>query len=312
MEQKNKIFIGIDVSKETLDIFMDSKHSKIQNTSLAISSFIKNDISDKKIQLCVLESTGGYEKLAMSVMQQAGIPVHKAHPNKVHSFAKASGHFAKTDKLDAKLLEKYASFVSDTEQGDEPLSQAQIDLRELRSIQRDLEDSLHAYQCRLQHANKISKSHIEKHIEHIKKQLNEIGDNVEKVINEDEELKIKHELLTSYKGVGSKISTILIAELPELGRLNTKEIGSLTGLVPKTYESGKKTSNGHITGGRFYARKALYMAALVAMRYNDKMKTMYNRLLEAGKPKKVALVAIMHKIIICLNSMLKNNKAYML
>jgi transposase len=138
MEQKNKIFIGIDVSKETLDIFMDSHHFKIQNANKAISFFIKKNISDKKIQLCVVESTGGYERLVMSMMQQADISVHRAHPNKVYAFAKAAGHFAKTDKLDAKLLEKYANFVSDTEHDDAPLSQAQIDLQELRSIQRDL------------------------------------------------------------------------------------------------------------------------------------------------------------------------------
>ncbi len=112
-KKDKKIFIGIDVSKATLDISLSGKHYKIGNTAKAISSFIKDDIAGRKIFLAVLESTGGYENLALQMLSKAGISVHRAHPNKVHAFAKACGHFAKTDKLDSILLEKYAVFIDD-------------------------------------------------------------------------------------------------------------------------------------------------------------------------------------------------------
>src|SRR3989338_1432710 len=116
--------------------------------------------------------------------------------------------------------------------------------------------------------------------------------------------------MMSVTGIGKQVSNALLAELPELGSIGNKQIASLTGLAPKTYESGTKFSKGHIAGGRFYARKVLYMAALVATRHDVRMKNVYDRLLAAGKPKKVALVAIMRKIVVCLNAMVRNNEKY--
>ena len=133
---------------------------------------------------------------------------------------------------------------------------------------------------------------------------------MEEVIESDEKLKNKNTLLKSYKGVGNQVSTVLLAELPELGKLNNKEIALLVGVAPKISHSGIKTPSGHISGGRFHVRKAMYMAALVAARYNKKMKAFYERLLQNGKAKKVALTAVMRKIVVCLNSMLKNNSVY--
>ena len=142
-----KIFIGIDVSKATLDISISGKHFKIENTLKSISAFIKAEIllSKERIGLICLESTGGYEMLAYQMMQASGLKVHRAHPNKVHSFGKASGAFAKTDKLDARLLEKYAEFAFDTngEIGDEVISESTLLLQSLRGIERDLMDALH-------------------------------------------------------------------------------------------------------------------------------------------------------------------------
>nr|WP_159077633.1 transposase [Wolbachia endosymbiont of Bemisia tabaci] len=124
-------------------------------------------------------------------------------------------------------------------------------------------------------------------------------------------MKEKSKLLTSYKGVGRKTASILLIEVPELGRLDNKEIACLVGVAPKTSESGRKVSKSQVIGGRFYARKALYMSAVVAMRHNKKMKVFYQRLVDSGKAAKVALVAVMRKIIICLNAMIKNNNFYL-
>jgi transposase len=306
----NKIFIGIDVSKATLDISLSGKHYKINNTAKSILSFIKDSIVAKKIVLCVLESTGGYERLAMQLLSKADVPVHRAHPNKVHAFAKACGHFAKTDKLDSILLERYAAFISDKNVVTEIVSDSILELQALRSVERNLEDNLHAYQCRREHLTGKALIHLNKQVAFIKKQLVEISKDIEELVKNDKDLSSKQHLLTSYKGVGKKTANSLMSELSELGKLNKREIASLVGVVPKTYESGQKIARGHIQGGRFYARKALYMSALVAMRYNERIKIFYERLRANGKSAKIALVAVMHKIIVHLNSMIKNNEIY--
>ena len=313
MNTENKVFVGIDVSKATLDISLSGNHFQIKNTKKAISSFIFKEIVNKNLQpsLVCLESTGGYEIIAMQCFQEEKIAINRAHPNRVHSFAKASGHFAKTDKLDAKLLEKYAAFVSDDEKGDAPLDDIFLELQELKSIERDLMEDLHANQCRIKMCHsKKAVSYLKRQINFLQAQLKKIRKNIEESISADNTLKQKRDLLMTHKGVAYQTSNSLIIELPELGRLTNKEIAALVGVAPKTYESGMKKSSGHIIGGRFYVRKSLYMAALVACRHNQKLKVFYDRLIAAGKAKKVALIAVMRKIIICLNAMLRDNNVY--
>lgn len=264
------------------------------------------------VKLCVVESTGGYEKLVIKLLREHNIAVHRAHPNRVYAFAKACNHFAKTDKLDAKLLEKYAEFITKNDEVVEYIvSQKQEELKELRAVERNLNDEVHANKCRLHKVTGKAREYIEKQIEFAKKQLEQIRQDIEDIINSDPDLKEKSKLLTSYKGVGRKTASILLIEVPELGRLDNKEIACLVGVAPKTSESGRKVSKAQIIGGRFYARKALYMSAVVAMRHNKKMKVFYQRLVDFGKAAKVALVAVMRKIIICLNAMIKNNNFYL-
>lgn len=159
--------------------------------------------------------------------------------------------------------------------------------------------------------NSATKPIIVKQIEFAKKQLEQVRKDIEDIIDSDPDLKEKSKLLTSYKGVRRKIAIILLIEVPELGRLDNKEIACLVGVASKTNESGRKVGKAQIIGGRFYARKALYMSAVVAMRHNRRMKALYQRLVDSGKAAKVALVAVMRKIIICLNAMIKNNNFYL-
>lgn len=312
MVTKNKYFIGIDVSKATLDISMEGKHFKIKNEEISIGNFIKTEIMTKKDfpSLVCLESTGKYEILAMQCFANVQIPIHRAHPNRVHSFAKASGHFAKTDKLDAKLLEKYACFVSDNEKGDSVASAAAFELQELRSVEKSLLELVHAHKCRMHISFGKAKQYYKLQIKFLDNQIALIRKDITNVINSDNDLSAKHNLLMSFKGVGKQTANALLAELPELGQLNKKEIASLIGVAPKLYESGTKKLNGHIAGGRFFVRKALYMAALTASRYNDRMKNFYTRLLAKGKAKKQALVAVMRKMIVSLNAMIRDNQSY--
>ena len=309
MSVHDNIFMGIDVSKNHLDIYFALKHFKIKNNLKSISNFIKLNLIAVKvtIKLCVLETTGGYEKLVMKLLQQGGIKVHRAHPNKVYAFAKVKGHFAKTDKLDSVLLEQYAAFIADIESGDEIISATQEELKALKSIETDLQANIQANKNRLHHLSGKAHAYLKKQIKFCEKQIEQIRKDINNIIDQDEALNKKQEIMISYKGVGKKTANVLLIELPELGKLTNKEIASLVGLAPKTNESGKKVFKAHISGGRFVVRHALYMAALVATRYNEPIIAFYQRLLKAGKVPKVALVAVMRKIIVCLNSMVKNN-----
>lgn len=312
MTEKNNLFMGIDVSKDSLDIYFNSKHYKLRNDSRAIANFIKTDIRESLsiIKLCVLESTGGYEKLVMKLLQQSGVKVHRAHPNKVYAFAKAKGYFAKTDKLDSLLLAAYASFVADEEQGDELLSAIQEELKALKAVEIDLQNTVAANKNRLHHLEGKALGYLQKQIKFSEKQLEQIREDIDKLIAQDDNLSRKQKIITSYKGVGKRVTGILLIQLPELGKLNNKQIAALVGVAPKTNESGKKVFKAHISGGRATVRHALYMSALVAARHNDPIRAFYQKLLLAGKPPKVALTAIMRKIIVCLNAMLKNNSFF--
>ena len=311
MSEESNFFMGIDVSKDTLDIYYNEKHFKIKNENRSISNFIKLETLDSvTIKLCVLESTGGYEKLVMKLLQQAGVPVHRAHPNRVYSFAKTIRHFAKTDKLDAILLSKYARFVADEQSGDAMVTVVCEQLQSLKAIEFDLETHVQANKNRLHHLDKQSASYVKKQIAFAQKQLQSIRADIDRLIDEDDDLKRRRNILESYKGIGRKTSSILLVALPELGTITNKQIASLVGVAPKTNESGKKINKAHISGGRFFVRRALYMAALVAARYNHHIRTFYDRLIANGKPPKIALVAVMRKIIICLNSLIKHNSFF--
>lgn len=309
---KHNTFVGIDVSMATLDISVSGKHFKIKNEREAIAFFIQREIvlKDIKPKLVCLESTGGYEIITLQGFHNASIPIHRAHPNKVHAFAQASGHFAKTDKLDARLLERYASFVSDEEKGDEPIPEHIYELQELRSLERDILDDLHANKCRVKNSHGKTIDHLKAQIDFLENQLKTVRKDIDKIVSSNTELSRKREILVSHCGVAKLTANALIADLPELGKIGNKKIASLVGVVPKTYESGTKKLGGNIRGGRFHVRKAMYMAALVASRHDKKMKAFYDRLLQAGKAKKAALVAVMRKIIVCLNAMVRNNTFY--
>ena len=311
MAVNNKVCIGIDVSKDTLDIYLKGKSFKIVNDAKSIMTFIKGKIKDDpQAILCVFEATGGYERTLRHALQATGIPFHMAHPTKVHAFAKACNHFAKTDKLDAILLHKYAEFVAPREKGDAPLDPAHEEIVALRRLLRTIEASLHQAKCRIKQMPKYCKKYLNVEIKLFQKQILQIQSDINGKIEQHPTLKGKRDTLITMVGVADKTASILLAELPELGRTSRRQIASLVGVAPRTYQSGKKCSVGHISGGRFYARRALYMIALVRVRHEALAKERYNALLARGKPKKVALVAIMRDTAISLNSMIRKSENY--
>lgn len=312
-ESKQKACMGIDVSKASLDIYWCGKSYKIKNERSSIEDFIKDHVVGGEEVFCVLESTGGYERVAVELFSIHG-KVYIAHPNKVHAYAQVCNHYAKTDKLDAKLLHKYGELLCQDKEVERYCaavrSAAQEQLIGLQRLSRMIADRLQATRCQMQQMPGICESLLQEQINLYEQQLAKIAEEIRLCIAGDKELKKKCDLMLSMPGVGLKTASTLLAELPELGGLSREEVAKLVGVAPKTHESGQKSRMAHISGGRFYARKSLYMIALVGMRRNEWLSCKYQALLARGKAKKVALVSLMRLAIICLNSMLKRGIAY--
>lgn len=208
------------------------------------------------------------------------------------------------------MLRKYAQFIFHAGPGDQQVDPERQELKHLRQLLRSVEEQLHAAQCRIKQYPESCHVFLSEQISLYQAQINAILKQMEKIIDHDPGLKQQAELMQSVPGVGRKSAALLLAELPELGKMNKKQIAALLGLAPKTSQSGQKIHRSRIQGGRFYARKVMYMCALVASRHDPKMRELYKRLVALGKAKKVALVAIMRKMIVCLNAMLKNNTTF--
>lgn len=304
-----QLFCGIDVSKNWLDIALNQKVIRIEQKEDAIKSFIQQYLSKEQRILCVMESTGGYEKLMARCLDAQGFTVHIAHPNKVVAFAKAKGRKAKTDRSDAKLLASYGEFIQ--HELIRPLRTAkQEKLTALGGRLEQLKLMRHQETCRLQASDACVATSIKTILEIVNKEIKETESSILKLMQSDEKLQEKFKRLTSMKGIGTIAALSLLIDLPELGEANKKEIAALVGVAPFTRESGKWIGQAKITDGRASIRKVLYMSALVASRHNQKMKLFYERLVAKGKPKKVALVAVMRKMLVILNAMMHSNTCY--
>ena len=307
------MILGVDVSKDKLDITLSSngEHYEIKNSKAGIKSFMKNRVkSTEQLELVVFEATGGYEKELHCYLMDVVIPYHKAHPSRVHAFCRAKGYFAKTDKIDSEALMRYGQ--QDDIGPDEGTDKNQLKIQELSSRRTQLKDMIVKEKLRSNHTyldNQISRS-IKRNIKQLGKELELVTKKLEEAINSNEVLSDIVALLQTVKGVGKEVAMILVTDLPELGKLNREQISALVGVAPQNKDSGKRRGYRAISKGRFYVRKALYMAALVAARYNPRMRDIYNKLVEKGKLKKVALVAVMRKMIIMMNAMVKNNTVW--
>lgn len=302
----NVYIVGIDVSKNKLDIcwLPSTKQEQILNERQAILKWIET-IDPVSIQNIILEPTGGYEKKLVRLLLESKFSIHIGHPTKLYHFGKSKGLFAKTDKIDAKMLAMYGE-QEKPEGNAEKVEKAHV-FKELATRQQQLKELLTIEKMRARdHLSSVTKKSIEESIKHLEKGIKEIEDALGKEITQSQENNEKVILLQSFKGVGKRSAHLLLATLPELGSLNRAEISALVGVAPKNRDSGKKTGYRYIQGGRFYIRKVLYMIALVAIRYNPPLKKYYEHLRGKGKAAKVALTAVMRKTIITLNAMLRD------
>jgi transposase len=309
MNQTNTLIIGVDVSKSKLDIYLHpaGTYCVVNNNIKEIKKFFKETKKKYTIEKLILEATGGYEKKCVQSSQELGIAVHIAHSNAVHYFCKSKKIFAKTDRIDAKALALYGE--SDDIKPTEIASKEEQELEALCRRRQQLVETLTVEKQRIMdHLPTDVLRSIRRIIKQIENEIKLIDEKLEsKVKSVPEKMEII-KILLSFKGVGKLTAMLLTCLLPELGTLNRAEIAALAGLAPKNRDSGTKQGDRHISGGRFHARRALYMVALGCTQHNEKMKNFYENLIKNGKKSKVALTAVMRKIIITLNAMLRDKK----
>jgi transposase len=307
--QNEKCYIGIDVSKAILDVFMipNKRYLQFQNTAVGIKKLIKK-IQSCSTALIVMESTGGYEKPVAQALAKENISVAIVNPRRIRDFAKALGKLAKTDRVDAEVIAIFAEKIQP--EANVTCDENQQKLAECSARRRQLIDIITMEKNRLDKASKEMKKSVQYIIKILQKELEKINVSLKKFIQGDAEYARIDTLLQTINGVGSVVAAGIIADLPELGKLRAKEVSALVGVAPLNRDSGTLRGKRSIWGGRASVRRTLYMATLVAARHNTKIKAFYQRLCAAGKLKKVAIIACMHKLLIIMNAMVKNNQPW--
>jgi transposase len=304
-------FIGVDVSKATLDFaFADGEKSlSIKNAEEEIVSELIGRIDDPRTTIVVMEATGGYEELLVTSLHRHGIALAVVNPRRVRDFAAGIGRDAKTDPIDAGVIAFYGQVVKPQPQAAK--SEDQKKLQALVERRRQLLDLINQENNRLQQTtDQEIRGYIQKSLETLKKQVKTIDERLAKCIRTDTENSRKIEIMESVKGLGPVSVSTFLAELPELGTLNRGQIAKLVGVAPLNNDSGQKSGRRRTFGGRSYVRRVLYMATLVATRFNPRIKAFYQRLLSEGKAKKVALTAAMRKLLTILNTLIKNDELW--
>ena len=302
-------FVGIDVAKARLDIAVrpTTEQWAVRNDEADIEQLVAR-LKELAPALVVLEATGGLEIPLAAALTAAGVALAVINPRQARDFAKAVGQLAKTDALDAQLLARFAEAVRPAPRP-VPDEQAQA-LAALLARRRQIIGMLVAEQQRLGTALPTVRPRIETHITWLRQELSELDTELHETIRRSPVWREKEQLLRTVPGVGPVLAMTLVADLPELGQLGRKQIAALVGLAPLNCESGLLRGRRIVWGGRGRVRAALYMSTLVAIKHNPVLRPFYERLLAAGKPKKVALTACMHKLVLILNALLRQGAAW--
>jgi transposase len=298
-------FMGIDVAKAQLDIAVRPSGERwaVPNNTDGVATLVEQ-VQALHPTLIVLEAPGGLERAATAALATAGLPVVVVNPRQARDFARATGQLAKTDALDARALAHFADVIRPTPR---PLPDAQTqELRALLGRRQPLIVMRTAEQNRLAGTSGRLQTDIEAHITWLNERLATLDDDIETLLRASPLWRENDDLLQSAPGIGPVCARTLLLELPELGTLNRRQIAALVGVAPLNRDSGTLRGRRTIWGGRAHVRTVLYMGTLVATRYNPRIKAFYERLLAAGKVKKVALTACMHKFLTILNARLKH------
>lgn len=306
----DNIFVGIDVSKDRLDVAVrPSGEAFVVERNAAGLERLAGRLAALSPYIVALEATGGFETIAAAALAGAGLPVAVVNPAQIRAFARAIGQRAKTDPIDAAVI---ARFAEATKPELRPLpDEATRLLADLVSRRRQIVEMMAAEGQRERRlTDKRLKKSIARLRKALEKELAELDSEIDDHMRGSPAWREKEDLLASVPGVGPIIAHTLIAELPELGTLSRKQIAALAGLAPFTRQSGQWKGRSFIGGGRTAVRTALFMGALVAKRHNPVLKAFFDRLVTAGKPKMVALIAVARKLLTILNAILRDNRPW--
>ena len=310
-EALEPVFIGIDVAKATLEVALSSeaKSSSWTNDEAGLAALLAYVQGVReRVALVLLEATGGLEQPAAAELCAQGYAVIVVNPRQAHDFAKAMGHLAKTDRIDARSLAQFARTLNDSDKRDKLLLKpAEPEQQELLAIvmRRKQLVGMHVAET-----NRLASMHVSQRksirtvLKALEQQITQLDKDAGRMLKAH--FKDKLELLKGLKGVGPGTQAVLMGALPELGRLTRQEIAKLVGVAPLNRDSGNFKGRRTTWGGRANVRSALYMASLSAVRHEPTIRAFYERLVAAGKPKKVALVACMHKLLTIMNAVIKS------
>lgn len=307
---QDQVYVGVDVCKDHLDVYLHplGRRLRVANHRDGISR-LKRELADHRVALVVMEATGKYHRLAHRSLSQSGFAVAVVNPLRSRLFAEAVGALAKTDRVDAKMLAILGEALAP--QAKPPASEALEALQELA----------HAHSAATaEHtaiANRLAASHtaflrreLKRQLANLDRHIARLADEIAKHIAADPALARRYQILISIPGVGPVVAASLIADLPELGNIDRRAIAHLAGLAPFADDSADTKGHRHIRGGRAHPRRALYWAALSAARYNPDLRSFYQRLRDNGKKPKVALTAVMRKLVILANTLIADNRPW--
>jgi transposase len=310
-QEDTELFVGIDVSKDRLDIHLHplGEGLSIANEALAIEALARN-LKEKPVRAIAIEATGGFEALAVAGLAAEGLPVAVVNPRQVHAFAAALGHNAKTDPLDALVIARFAEAVKPAIR---PLPDAEtMAFAELLGRRRQIVQMITAEKNRAMRSamSPALQKSIGRILRALESELAKLDGDIDSKAKGSPAWREKEDLLVSVPGVGKVIARTLLADMPELGTLSGKQAASLAGLAPWTRQSGQWRGKSMTGGGRASCRTMLYLAALAASRHNPQLKAFRERLLNAGKPKMVVVIAIARKLVTILNAILRDKKPW--
>jgi len=317
------IYVGIDVSKDWLDVSIreveppegnveepestQQEVFNVENTAEGRDRLVQRLKKAEPVRI-VLEASGGLERPVVAALGAAGLPVVAVNPIQTSEFAKSLGRLEKTDALDADVLALFGERVRPELR---PLpSKAQHELEALVKRRRQLVEMREAEKNRLERAEEAVAPSLNEHVRYLSEQIEEVERELGALIESSPAWQVQEDLLCSVPGIGETTARVLLARLPELGEANREEIAKLVGVAPIAQESGTWKGERHIEGGRADVRRALYMATLSCVQHNERIKAFYERLVERGKEAKVALIAAARKLLVILNTMLKNQTAW--
>ena len=306
---QESIYAGIDVAKDRLDLALRPSGTlrTVAYDTAGISSLV-SELQSLGPSAVVLESTGGLELPLAGALAAASLPVAVVNPRQVRDFAKATGRLAKTDALDAQVIAHFAEAVRPAMR---PLPDSETrELHSLNARRTQVVEMLVAEKNRLGRAGQAVRPRIRAHIEWLEQELKDLDRGLRDMLRRSPVWREQDDLLRSVPGVGPQLSVALLADLPELGALGRRQIAALAGVAPMNRDSGSMRGRRSVSGGRGRVRAVLYMGALVASQHNPVIRSFYQRLLAAGKPKKLALTACMRKLLTILNSMVKHGQRW--